>query len=835
MDSRLFDNLLGKQQNYILPFLWLHGEDTALVKNELHRIYDCGIRSVCLESRTHEDFCRDKWWSDVKFIFEECKKLDMTVWILDDKHFPSGYANGVIADKHPELRPFGICEEHVDICGPASDCALMADSHLRAPDDEIVAIAAMRHIPSSELYNEVIDITDGLSDGLVYFTLPEGMWRIVFMIKTRRGARAPFCDYCDMLNPDTIDLYIDEVYEGHYKHLSEYFGDPLAGFFSDEPCFGNNTEKAFSTLIGIPGSQYPWHKRVYDRLFAAHGESTPAELVKLWFEFADRSDADIKEEYMNIITDEYRTNFCNKLAAWCHAHKVEYIGHIVEDNNAHYQTGASAGHFFRAQDGQDMAGADVVLHQIIPGLTECSSSGLVCYEHMNNNFFHYYLAKLASSLAHIDPKKHGRALCEVFGAYGWAEGTKIMKYLTDHMLVRGINRFVPHAFSPKLNDPDCPPNFYDSGRNPLYKYFKNLMAYMSRMCHILSDAKHVPTCAILYDAESNWRTRDNLPLEDVAKVLYDNLLDYDIVPIDYLSRVKYPLLIIPYTGNLSPRVNPDKLSMQTICVSENGKEIDGFKTVALEKLADYLKDCNLNDVSSDYDGIYLRYCHYMRDGADIYMFSNEDAANTISANVRLSALTGGSYAIYDAMTNTAYKSESADGSVHIDLAPYNSIIIICGDIDYDGLPELKEKRLIFEKELAPVFEISLRREQEKDYTPYKTTDTLFNITGRGAFTSFAGNIKYDTSIEISDIGNYILDLGYAGEAASLYVNDHLVGSRLAPRYRFDISEFVKPGKNLISVIVSTSSAYERRDEFSEYLKFEPCGLLGPVKLIKYEI
>ena len=43
MDSRLFDNLLGKQQNYILPFLWLHGEDTTLVKNELHRIYDCGI------------------------------------------------------------------------------------------------------------------------------------------------------------------------------------------------------------------------------------------------------------------------------------------------------------------------------------------------------------------------------------------------------------------------------------------------------------------------------------------------------------------------------------------------------------------------------------------------------------------------------------------------------------------------------------------------------------------------------------------------------------------------------------------------------------------------
>ena len=87
---------------------------------------------------------------------------------------------------------------------------------------------------------------------------------------------------------------------------------------------------------------------------------------------------------------------------------------------------------------------------------------------MENEFFHYYLGKLASSLAHIDEKKKGRAMCEIFGAYGWAEGTKIMKYLMDHMLVRGINYYVPHAFSPKPNDTDCSPNFYDTGKNPPY-------------------------------------------------------------------------------------------------------------------------------------------------------------------------------------------------------------------------------------------------------------------------------------------------------------------------------------------------------------------------------
>ena len=62
-------------------------------------------------------------------------------------------------------------------------------------------------------------------------------------------------------------------------------------------------------------------------------------------------------------------------------------------------------------------------------------------------------------------------MCEIFGAYGWAEGVKTMKYLLDHMLVRGINYFVPHAFSPKVDDADCPPSFYNGGKNPLYKHF----------------------------------------------------------------------------------------------------------------------------------------------------------------------------------------------------------------------------------------------------------------------------------------------------------------------------------------------------------------------------
>lgn len=422
MDTRLKDNLNGKQHNYIAPFLWLHGEDDALIVNEIQRIYDSGIRSVCLESRIHEDFGKEGWWSDVRLIMEECRKREMKVWILDDKCFPSGQANGAfLKPKYKHLRPWGITEIHIDVPGPIEDGSVMAD-HCKNPGDTMVGVIACKHIPCSEHYTELLDLTDGLEDGMLHFSLPEGMWRIVFLIKTRSGFEGRF--YCDKLNPDSVKVFVDEVYEAHYDHLKEYFGNTFLGFFSDEPSFNNNSKYSFLCEMGQMYTHYPWSDKLLPLLEERLGSDAKKMLVGLWLNVENGVSDKLRYTYMDIISNEYKNNFCNQLANWCHEHQVEYIGHIIEDNHAHAQTNAGPGHFFRALDGQDMSGIDIVLNQIIPGLTECSSAGALCYKHVNNEFFHYYLGKLASSAAHIDPKKKGRAMCEIFGAFGWV--TKLL-------------------------------------------------------------------------------------------------------------------------------------------------------------------------------------------------------------------------------------------------------------------------------------------------------------------------------------------------------------------------------------------------------------------------
>ena len=92
-------------------------------------------------SYTHLDVYKRQptWWDDMDLVLAEAQKRGMKVWILDDKHFPTGYANGLIPKKYPHLRRWHLIENHIDVIGPARENAiLMADTTQAGDDDDIL-------------------------------------------------------------------------------------------------------------------------------------------------------------------------------------------------------------------------------------------------------------------------------------------------------------------------------------------------------------------------------------------------------------------------------------------------------------------------------------------------------------------------------------------------------------------------------------------------------------------------------------------------------------------------------------------------------------------------
>ena len=849
MDQKLQDILTGRESNRLLPFLWMHDGHHDELPSMIQQVYDSGARAFCVESRPHNGFGGPTWWADMDVVLEEAEKRDMKVWILDDKHFPTGYCNGLIAEKYPHLRKWHLIENHVDVIGPAPENAiLLADpAHPDDDDDVLLGVYAFRRIDSGEtLASHPVDLTGNVHGRYVYWDIPEGVWRIFSLYKSRTGA--DHREYAHLIDPESAHVLIEAVYEPHYAHYSRYFGHTIAGFFSDEPSLGNlhfgenyPNPDGYSQQLGQPGLALPWTDELLALLREKLGGDVLARLPALWFP-QNGTETEIRLAYMDTLTLLWRRHFSLQVGDWCRAHGVEYIGHIIEDMNCHARLYRSGGHYFRSLDGQDMAGIDVVLHQIIPGMHEHIHAAHLPGNNVDPEFFDYMLARLAASHSHIQPRMKNRAMCEIFGAYGWAEGVPMMKRLMDHMLVRGVNHFVPHAFSPKYPDPDCPPHFAAGGFNPQFSAFSKLMKYTNQVTHLLEDGVEQVSAAILYHAEAEWSGRDYMLTQKPAKRLYDAQMNYDILPIDAImeqaymkdgalcvEKMTYPVLIVPYSAWL-PGAFLKKLAaleaqgLRLIFIDGRPEGYDGGAVVPLNGLISLMHELGTADVTLGRPFPQLRMCHVKRGETDVFMLVNESVSAAFDGEITLPV--EGSGVRLDLLMDET--SRVSGGTLSLRLERGQSTLLVFGETAGPA----PEKAVCTESEaLNAQWTLALKPALPgSEYAAPTAIGALYNVTGPQGDPAFSGWMRYETEFEAD--GAKRIDLGMVGECVHAWLNGVDLGERIDLPYAYDISGAIHPGKNRLVLEISNNLVHQHMDFFSQYLQIAPSGLMGPVRLLK---
>jgi hypothetical protein len=865
MDQHLTEALSGQTDNYILPFFWMHEGNTGRLRDLVRQVHSGGARALCVESRPHEKFGEEAWWTDMEIVLDEAAALDMKVWILDDKHFPTGYANGLIEKKYPQRRKWQIVERHADAAGPLPGASMLLprlDS-----EDELLGVVAYPRTSTDEAVDfQPLDLTGNVQGSFAYWDIPEGFWRVFFFIKTRRGTREK--DYIHLIDRESVEVQIEGVYEPHYRRLGKYFGTTLAGFFSDEPSMGNDwndwgvpTYGFYDKRPGMRGLALPWSDELYAQLNERCTGSALPFLAGLWYDMGPET-PELRYNYMDIVTLLYRDNFSRPIGDWCRSHGVEYIGHIIEDMNAHARLGCSAGHYFRSLDGQDMSGIDIVLHQVMPGFGERTVSMSSAGGWADSEFFHYVLGKLGSSMAHIKDPLKNRAMCEVFGAYGWAESVPMMKWLMDHLLVRGINRFVPHAFSPKFPDPDCPPHFGADGRDPQFEGFAKLMGYVNRAVHLLEGAVHEAPAAVLYHAEAEWISgNDCMFTQKPARALWDAHLDYDILPLDSLyedavvedsclkiNRQRYRCLVVPWSALL-----PDKalrvlngLADAGLPVLYAGGAPAGIRSpeiVPLETLAAGIRGRGIGDITVEGAFPLLRISHWKRNGNHIFMLFNEDVMGPAKTTVRFPCL--GNHLKINLLDGLY--SAGTGSSVAVNLAPYQSLMLFYGE----DLPEPNYRETGYSsadsstagsadgsaETLDLKWDIDLCETGTGTpagvFTAYRKNAELHNITGIEGKPDFSGIIRYRAEFSLHNAESpAALDFNAAGQTVKLKLNGRDCGMRICPPYRFDITGLVKPGVNTLELEAANTLVQTVKDDFSFYIAVPPSGLQAPVRLLR---
>lgn len=877
--KRLTDVLTNTNDNHIFPLFWQHGEAEDCLRTTMKKIRESGIGAVCVEARPHPEFLKDKWWKDFDILLDEAKKLDMKLWILDDSHFPTGFADGAVQEKYPQYRKRFLKLCQFDFAGPMQFAQALIKYSFTDPEDRLEGVFLAKKTGYEAIdESTIVEITSGVrGKDTVSFSLPEGEWKVLVLVSTFQGGEKETEGYLNPIVPEATDVLINTVYEPHFQHYKEDFGKTILGFFSDEPRFGNIHGPNAS--IGRINMVLPWcdgmeillEERLHLQI-AKTGLSVKCLLPLLFLE-SGRTAWEVRYHYMDLVSDLYAQNFSQRIGSWCEAHGVEYIGHTIEDNNSSARLGYGAGHFFKAMKGQHMAGIDVVLHQLMPGMDHGYNKAMTG-NGWDGEFFHYVLGKLGSSLGHQDPKKQGKTMCEVFGAYGWGEGNRLMKWIADYMLVRGVNEFCPHAFDPKeYPDPDCPPHFYANGRNPQFSDFRILMNYMNRLAHLLSGGTHHAPVAVSYHGEAEW-SGDYMLMQKPCAVLCRNQIDYDILPQQTMiscevkdqklqvNGEEFQALVIPYAQAL-----PSEYLVQLERAAEAGLQLyfidalpsfcsDGDSEVSekalarlavnshvsivkLEELVPALREQGAFEVTAASYEPYLRYYHYEADDGHILMLVNEEPAKTIQTELTVSFARDFKDAYrYDAFENQLYPLPCGK-KMAIHLAPYESMVVC-----WPKQPLPLEAERNFNQNLALVNSSQLKGPfglsfcKQEDYPRFcgdMVLEHLVPMQKLEGKEDFTGVIRYQTTFvldQLTTAAKLVLDTVYEG--ARISVNGSAQSIRICPPYTFDISDAVKEGTNTLEIEVTTTLAREQKDWLSQYMLLEPAGITNAIILEQYQ-
>jgi len=864
MHDRIIDCLSGKDPNYLYPFLVLRRLSEEQTKEdvakELDAVKESGCGGVYIETRYDDTWGDEEWFDLIGFVLEESRKRDIKIWLLDDAYPPSGKARWVIPKKYPHLRRKALVQNTLDVIGPQKDTGIPLDVFLQEGESLYAAIAyRVDGTTEAPVYSQPVELTDKVQDGLLIWDVPEGFWRVFLIFNTQTRGVKDCWDYVDVLNPESCQLMISEVYDAHYSRFREYFGNTLAAFFTDEPMIGNMSADRYryDEKLGEDDVVLPWRADLVRVIAQAEGwteAETRLALPAFWRDIGGKTPS-VRRRYMDILSRCYSENFVRPMGQWCTEHGILYTGHILEDMDSHFRFGWGTCHFFRSQEWQHTAGIDLVLQQLRVGGRDIAHSCCTSARYSDPRFFLYALTRLGLSGGHLYPRMEGRIMCENGGAGGWGEGLSSRKYSLDAMFTGGCNLLVPAIFSPRRSDEGIAPFVYDHGQNPQFAFQKQLMQYANRMCHVLTGGVHKANALVYYPAEADW-AGDCKPTYKTVAPLMQAHIDLAFAPWDLLegdaltleqgklkiNKSTFDALIVPSCAFLPseilnrfdaiaeqvPVIFEDSLPM----VSETRQVFAPKNAICMpnQEIPGWFKEKNFVDFKLEGNED-LMHLHMDEGKTQTYFFFNLSSAKPIDAVAEF--LYTGPYTVYDAWENTCCSRETADGKIRLRIPAKGTLVMVFGaDMPESGTGILPGE--LDDLAWRPIdgntqFRLSMQNSQDGQWQQPVTilASQLHNLARE--YPRFSGTMRYEAKITTESKMEYI-DLGAVGELAGVTVNGVSCGQMVTSPFRFRVADAWKEGENTVEILVASNCGYRKRNEHSKTMALPPTGLLGPVRL-----
>ena len=91
------------------PLFWLHGDESKeRLEQFVQKVAEGGNGTFTVESRPHNDWLGEGWFRDLQICLDAAKKNNLSMWIFDEKWWPSQEVGGMVPPKYGSKLPDSI-------------------------------------------------------------------------------------------------------------------------------------------------------------------------------------------------------------------------------------------------------------------------------------------------------------------------------------------------------------------------------------------------------------------------------------------------------------------------------------------------------------------------------------------------------------------------------------------------------------------------------------------------------------------------------------------------------------------------------------------------------
>ncbi len=762
-------------------YVWVWNDicTREIIDTQLAEIQNLGIRAFYIlpepkNFRPHSmptnlspDYLTPEFFELCAYAVNKSKNLGMLCWLYDEGGWPSGGACGKVLQDHPEY---------------AREVLKTRERTFSA--GEVYKKSAPDVIAAFDKNNRITE---------------EGYIFITNTLITEYVTEKAICgnsDYPDLLNKKATEYFIDTTHRKYAASMKNALGKNVTAVFTDEP-------KAPSDAF---------NKELAEKYKETYGESVLPHLPLISGKAeTTEENVHILHRWYDLCSRAFCDNFLTPCKKWANDHGMAFTGHLDKDHNPiGCMRGGGNFNLMRALRCFDIPGIDIIWRQLYPEKNIKITDELNGY----NGFFPRYASSAAAQ------NGTGFALSEIFGVAGCAITYDTMRFTVGYQAVRGINVFNPFNFPLGRKEAFLAqelPVFTE--KQPYYRFLGQFNRYVERLSYIVTLGERVYETGLYYPVSD---FQGGLNAERIAKefdflgrTLEDMTVDFDIVDDDVIQASCSADKGIIYAGNAAYRhivipkgafIPPKTQNILNQFVKGGGKVTHGIPEAS---------------AVIRFDGIGLRTMHRKAENADLFIIFREKGDKE---DYRIYLPSSYGY-LLNPEKDEAQRFEADNGILKLKLAIGETAIILLTDEVFDSKTQ---KDFNCKTDISNGF--SFRKELElflnengfenvkhnENSVPVNLGDWSYIV---GNAYSGSGVYEAEFSLPEEKIGNEgEIDLGDVHYSAQVFLNEQMLGTALAPPFRFRIPANVLKQNNKLKAVITNTSAnrYVHTDYFDKF-------------------